>query len=348
MNKLVSIIVPVYNVERYIEKCMQSLLDQTYEKFEALIIDDGSPDSSIALAKELVGNDARFFFFEKENGGQGSARNLGLEQAKGTYITFLDSDDSYTSDALQTIVAEFDQDSSFSILSFGINKVDERGDLIKKFYLDKNIINTNSDVLLLKKTLNNYFCDKAFLSDHIKKFRFSTDIRTYEDVDLMYQTVYGQEIKVIPNCLYNYTQRLGSTTYSVPISFIDDKKRIVKNAKNFLKDNKLNNIWKDYFITYYLEEIYSKPLFTLGWYSKDFKDYQVNAKQLRNTDLSLISLRNLKEMKKTSGLKQLLVVYSFKYNRNLPYIIINTNKSIKNKFRRWRVRNEKNNNLWYI
>lgn len=333
MNKLVSIIIPVYKVEKYIEKCMQSLLDQTYENFEALVVDDGSPDSSITLAKELVGNDARFIFFEKENGGQGSARNLGLEQAKGNYITFLDSDDSYTSDALQTIVSEFDGNFSFSILSFGINKVDEQGNLIQKFYFDKSIVNTDSDVLLLKRTLNNYFCDKAYVSNHIKKFRFNTEIRTYEDVDLMYQTAYGQEIKIIPNCLYNYTQRLGSTTYSVPISFVDDKKKIVKNAKSFLKDNKLNNIWKDYFTTYYLEEIYSKPLFTLSWYSKDFKDYQVNAKKLRNTDLSLISIRNLKEMKKVSGLKQLLVVYSFKYNKNLPYIIINTNKAIKRKLK---------------
>lgn len=333
MTPLVSIIIPVYKVEKYIEKCMQSLLDQTYDNFEALVVDDGSPDSSITLAKKLVGNDSRFIFLEKENGGQGSARNLGLDHAKGDYITFLDSDDSYTSDALQTMVTEFNKDSSFCILCFGINRVDEEGKLIQKSYKDKGIINTDSDVLLLNKTLTNYFWDKAYVSNHIKKFRFNTEIRTYEDVDLMYQTAYGQEIKIIPNCLYNYTQRLGSTTYSVPISFVDDKKKIVKNAKSFLKYNKLNNIWKDYFTTYYLEEIYSKPLFTLSWYSKDFKDYQVNAKKLRNTDLSLISIRNLKEMKKASGLKQLLVVYSFKYNKNLPYIIINTNKAIKRKLK---------------
>ena len=88
MTPLVSIIIPVYKVEKYIEKCMQSLLDQTYDNFEALVVDDGSPDSSITLAKELVGNDSRFIFFEKENGGQGSARNLGLDHAKGEYIAF--------------------------------------------------------------------------------------------------------------------------------------------------------------------------------------------------------------------------------------------------------------------
>ena len=67
MNSLVSVIIPVYKVEKYIEKCMQSLLDQTYTNFEALIVDDGSPDNSIKLAKEKVRNDPRFIFFEKKN-----------------------------------------------------------------------------------------------------------------------------------------------------------------------------------------------------------------------------------------------------------------------------------------
>lgn len=70
----ISVIVPVYKVEKYIEKCIQSLLDQIYTNFEALIVNDASPDQSISIAKKLVGNDPRFIFLEKENGGQGSAR----------------------------------------------------------------------------------------------------------------------------------------------------------------------------------------------------------------------------------------------------------------------------------
>ena len=87
-----SVIVPVYNVEKYIEKCIQSLLDQTYHKFEALIIDDGSVDRSIEIAKQLVKDDPRFLFFKKENGGLSSARNCGLDHATGDYIALLDSD----------------------------------------------------------------------------------------------------------------------------------------------------------------------------------------------------------------------------------------------------------------
>ncbi|WP_298973378.1 glycosyltransferase family A protein [uncultured Psychrobacter sp.] len=336
MTPLVSIIIPVYKVEKYIEKCMQSLLDQTYDNFEALVVDDGSPDSSIALAKELVGNDSRFIFFEKENGGQGSARNLGLDHARGEYIAFLDSDDSYTPYALETIVTEFKENSSFSILCFGVNKVDERGRLIQKSYSAGSITNTDSDVLLLKRTLTNYFWDKVFLSKHIKKFRFSIDIKTYEDVDLIYQVVFGQNIKVISSCLYNYTQRLGSTTYSVPISFIEDKKRVVKNSKDFLQKNDLLDNHRAYFNTYYLLEIFNKPLSTLIFFSRDFKHYQTNAKKLRQSDISIITIRNIRRLKKTRGLniKTAILLYSFKLNSNLPYIIAKSKKIIKLKIKR--------------
>lgn len=196
---LVSIIIPVYKVEKYIEKCMQSLLDQTYENFEALVVDDGSPDSSIALAKELVGNDYRFIFFEKENGGQGSARNLGLAHAKGEYITFLDSDDSYTSDMLQVVVDELSKESNFDILTYGINYVDERRKVLFTKFSEPSYFNTDEDILLLNGTATRFFWDKVYKRSVLSQHRFSSNIKTFEDVDLIYQVLYKCSIKNIPN-----------------------------------------------------------------------------------------------------------------------------------------------------
>ena len=79
----VSVIVPVYNVERYIEKCLLSIKNQTLSDFECLIINDGTKDASIDVAKIVVGNDSRFKFFDKENGGLSDARNFGVEKANG-------------------------------------------------------------------------------------------------------------------------------------------------------------------------------------------------------------------------------------------------------------------------
>ncbi len=101
---LVSVIVPIYNVEAYVGECMQSLLAQAFRDFEVLCVDDGSTDASVRKAKEAVGQDARFVFLGQPNAGASAARNKALSQARGRYVLFLDSDDAYSPDALETLV----------------------------------------------------------------------------------------------------------------------------------------------------------------------------------------------------------------------------------------------------
>ena len=100
---LISIIVPIYNVEKYLRQCLDSIQDQSYQNFECLLINDGSPDNSADICKEYVSKDPRFRYIEKENGGVSSARNLGIEHSKGEYITFIDSDDWVDSDYLEVL-----------------------------------------------------------------------------------------------------------------------------------------------------------------------------------------------------------------------------------------------------
>ena len=89
----ISVIVPVYNTEKYLHRCVDSILAQTFTDFELLLIDDGSTDSSGAICDEYAQKDSRVRVFHKENGGVSSARNLGLDKAKGKWVTFVDSDD---------------------------------------------------------------------------------------------------------------------------------------------------------------------------------------------------------------------------------------------------------------
>lgn len=90
---LISIVIPVYNVEAYIEHCIHNILSQTYRNLEVIIVNDGSLDESISIAKELTKDDSRFIYIDKENGGQSDARNTGLDIATGDYIFFCDPDD---------------------------------------------------------------------------------------------------------------------------------------------------------------------------------------------------------------------------------------------------------------
>ncbi|PMC01166.1 MULTISPECIES: glycosyltransferase family 2 protein [Streptococcus] len=92
-QSLISIIVPIYNVENYLRMCLDSIEHQTYSNIEVLLINDGSPDSSGEICQEYVARDSRFYYFEKENGGLSDARNYGVARAKGKFLTFIDSDD---------------------------------------------------------------------------------------------------------------------------------------------------------------------------------------------------------------------------------------------------------------
>ena len=105
MNPKISVIVPVYNVEKYLRRCIDSILAQTFSDFELLLIDDGSKDSSGEICEEYAGKDARIRVFHRQNGGVSTARNLGIDKAKGEWIYFVDSDDVVLPSALGTFVA---------------------------------------------------------------------------------------------------------------------------------------------------------------------------------------------------------------------------------------------------
>ena len=105
MDDLISVIVPVYNTEKYLRKCIESILSQSYKNIELLLINDGSTDSSAEICREYLDKDKRCYYFEKENGGLSDARNYGIERATGEYITFVDSDDFFLEEAIEKLHA---------------------------------------------------------------------------------------------------------------------------------------------------------------------------------------------------------------------------------------------------
>ena len=116
-SPLISIIIPVYKAEKNLRITLESVRQQIFSAWECLLIDDGSPDSSGAICDEYAAKDSRFRTIHKENGGVGSARNLGLKEAKGEYIIFLDSDDRMKPTLLQTCISKI-QDADLLIFSF--------------------------------------------------------------------------------------------------------------------------------------------------------------------------------------------------------------------------------------
>ena len=117
---MVSVIVPIYNSEKYLKRCVDSILSQTFSDFELLLVDDGSTDGSGSICDEYSVKDSRVRVFHKENGGVSSARNLGLDNARGEWITFVDSDDYLEESFLAELSVFEDVDWVVSVVSFVI------------------------------------------------------------------------------------------------------------------------------------------------------------------------------------------------------------------------------------
>lgn len=131
LNRLVSIIVPCYNQSQYLDEALQSVLDQTYHNWECIIVNDGSPDDTEVVAKQWVEKDGRFVYLKKENGGLSSARNYGIEQAKGELILPLDADDRIALNYIALAVQSFQEDISLKVVYSKAEKFGEEEGLWK-------------------------------------------------------------------------------------------------------------------------------------------------------------------------------------------------------------------------
>lgn len=212
MNKeLISIIVPVYNVEGYLERCVESILSQTYQNIEILLIDDGSKDSSGHLCDELAFGDDRLIVYHKGNGGLGSARNYGIDRAKGVYICFIDSDDKIEPDSIECLYNSLKQnDADLSVCGYFY----VANDVTAAYAFEESVI--SADEMIKKFACGNAFfnfaCNKLYKKEIIDlmPMHFS-DRHCAED---MYFNVfyyrYCKKIATVEKPLYIYYVNLES------------------------------------------------------------------------------------------------------------------------------------------
>lgn len=128
LNPLVTVIIPVYNTDRYLEKCLYSVINQTYKNLLIVVVNDGSTDSSDIIIDDFVEKDNRIIAFSQKNGGASSARNLGLENVNGKYVTFLDSDDWWEKDTIENLVCVAETNDYDIIIPQKYIKVSKNGD----------------------------------------------------------------------------------------------------------------------------------------------------------------------------------------------------------------------------
>ena len=214
----VSIIVPVYNTEKYLKKCLDSLLNQTLEDIEIIIVNDGSTDNSQEVIDEYAKKDTRVKSYVKQNGGQGSARNLGLEKATGEYIGYIDSDDFIDIHMYEDMYNKAVTDNS-DIVNVGYYIYSETGNVIKEQVFKRSVTTNISDtpeVLFDNTAVTNKLFKASLLKNNNIQFRVK---KWYEDFDFVIKAIcFASNISVIEKPYYYYLQRTGSTMNNSNIS----------------------------------------------------------------------------------------------------------------------------------
>lgn len=214
----VSIIVPAYNIEAYIEDCLQSLISQTLKDIEIIIVNDGSTDSTLQIIEKYAQTDSRIIVINQQNQGQASARNAGLEIAKGDFIGFVDSDDWIDSDYYEKLYkAVLDNNADMSIASIFKHKLKyKRYNVIYKKMITAEKIQDKIKLCGDSKKRFFYVWNKLCKASIIKEnnIRFPEG-RVFEDVSFSMKVVfYSKRIVSVPDVKYHYIERIGSTVKS--------------------------------------------------------------------------------------------------------------------------------------
>ena len=239
MSKLVSIIVPVYKVEQYLKRCMDSVLNQTYKNIEIILVDDGSPDNCPALCDEYAKIDSRVRVIHKENGGLSSARNVALDSVKGDYVFFVDSDDWMALDTLEVLNEYLEKDYdmiSFQRTYLTEEKVVEKGeknpkDMDVSQYIDASFLGR----------YDFFVTTKIFKTEVFNNVRF-LEGRNYEDLEVMHRLFLNMKKVVgLDYFLYYYWKgNEGAITNTITMKNIQDHylsaNEIYHASKKYLED----------------------------------------------------------------------------------------------------------------
>ena len=296
----ISVIIPVYNVEKYLKRCLDSIINQTYKNLEIILIDDGSTDKSGKICDEYAQKDKRIIVIHKENGGVSSARNKGLDICIGDYISFIDSDDWIEEDFFEYVVNNA-KDNDLLIFDYYITN----GKSTKWIKYRRTKFEISKDECLIELTkakLQSYLWVMIFKSELFYNIRFPQN-RNYEDQAIMHLLIDKcQKIKYCNKAFYNYYQNPKGITHTVNY----------KNYRDFLYVNILRGrfLKKKYpkVYEYHLNYIYS-AIAKLCWLYKNDEGYVIRYQFLRKFILSRL-IKNIFNTKITLRTKFKVIFYT--------------------------------------
>lgn len=225
----VSIVIPIYNAEKYLSTCLNSIVKQTYANWECLLVVDGSPDDSVLICEEYARKDSRFRVLTKENGGPSSARNYGIDRADGEFLCFVDSDDYVGPQFLEHLVEPMLSDDGIMITVTGLTKVGKETESFPKTPICHTISNIELfDHLLKGDIVKGWLCNKCFRRSLIGGERLDERLRYCEDLELQLRLTFKKQqywAKFVEgyDYYYNIQDGGGSLSHNIhnKVSMID-------------------------------------------------------------------------------------------------------------------------------
>ena len=242
---LVSVVVPVYNAEKTLEKCLDSIVAQTYNKYEIILVDDGSLDQSVSICEDYCKRYANFKLIKQENSGPASARNRGIENATGKYVYFIDSDDYVEPNLLETMVEVADENKADMVIcNYFIEKFN--GSVIEhKYFCEEGLYTENEALKLGRKLINdvseNRIPPYSWIRMINRKVLIETGIQ-YEDGMIRSEDYHFfvrlqfavNRICVISKPLYHYVELKSSITHRYIPNYWKSVQSIYKSLKRYL------------------------------------------------------------------------------------------------------------------
>lgn len=241
----ISVIVPVYNTEKYLHRCIDSILSQTFEDFELLLIDDGSTDNSGMICDEYANRDSRIKVFHKSNGGLTSARNHGLKYATGVWIAHIDGDDWIAPDMFDKLIEKAEEDNADIVFCDFYFAYSESKIIYRTYDWEKQ----GNDGLAhyIASVWTTVWCSIQRRSLYIDyKLQSPDGICFCEDFDLMVRLCFfSKTISKVTTPLYYYRQRESSIIHSNNLCFMSDELWVYSDIINFFKEH---NVYNNYIL----------------------------------------------------------------------------------------------------
>lgn len=310
----VSIVIPVYNSEKYIYKCLNSITNQSYKDLEIIVINDGSVDESDNIIKDLKNTDKRIIYIEQKNSGVSAARNLGIKVSTGEYITFIDSDDTVEKDYIELLINEINK-KSIDIVACGYTDISIYGAIkLNDFYNGNSTLSKDEFVSNIFNGVGGTLWGKIFKSKIIKENNIKMNENIYMCEDMIFVLQYAMScisFGAIQDNLYNYNRKNeNSISSKMNFNYFNNLVIVMEKIEDILQKSNYNRGFIDSIICERIKSL----AFNFSIMQNDKKHNYSKVDRIENLKI-IFKNRYFKRYKENfyiSGFKEKILLYFIK------------------------------------